>query len=94
MPRPILNALNRAGVALLSDDELTKFNNACRRMNAIASEAAKLSVRVLVDAEHTWYQRGIDVLAMDLMLKYNGTSGNPVIYNTMQVYFSLPRTLV
>lgn len=52
-------------------------------------------VKLMVDAEHTYYQPAIDHLSLELMRSYN-KGGSAVIYNTYQAYLkdTLPRLKV
>ncbi|KAK2605940.1 hypothetical protein QQS21_003666 [Conoideocrella luteorostrata] len=51
----------------------------------ICSEAMQRKARILVDAEQQFVQPGIDIVAMDLMRKYN-RGQRAVVYNTYQAY--------
>jgi proline dehydrogenase len=68
----------------LTDDENTMFSNGLRRLNAIFQYAQSHKVRVMVDAEQTYFQAAISRLCMESMRKYNTTT--PVVYNTYQCY--------
>ena len=47
--------------------------------------ATQTDVRLLIDAEHSYFQPAIDYAALQLMRRFNG-SGVPVVYNTYQCY--------
>ncbi len=55
-----------------------------KRLEEIASYAAKKSVRLMIDAEQSYFQDAIDLLVKDLQLRYNVNF--PAIYNTYQCY--------
>jgi proline dehydrogenase len=55
-----------------------------RRTATIISRAAELKVRVMVDAEQTYYQMAIDALVRQLQREYN--TEFPAVYNTYQGY--------
>src|SRR5690606_12829801 len=42
------------------------------------------SIRILIDAEHSWIQDAIDDIAREMMRTYNRNA--PVVYNTYQLY--------
>ena len=46
-------------------------------METIASKARDNKVRIVIDAEQTWYQPVIDSLTDELMQKYNALDGGP-----------------
>ncbi len=54
------------------------------RGRRLATEAADLNVRLLVDAEQVRYQPAIDNLVLELQRKYNIME--PIVYNTYQCY--------
>uniref|UniRef100_A0A7S1L203 Proline dehydrogenase n=1 Tax=Neobodo designis TaxID=312471 RepID=A0A7S1L203_NEODS len=55
-----------------------------RRIKIIVDRAHKLGVRVMIDAEQSYYQTAIDAIVRDLQYKYN--RDYPVVYNTYQAY--------
>lgn len=68
----------------LSETEEHMFRNTVRRLNTLAQTAKDLGVRIMVDAEHTYFQPAISRLTMELMQKYNTESA--VVFNTYQCY--------
>jgi hypothetical protein len=54
-------------------------------LDEIATGCAHRGVKIIVDAESQHFQRQIDVVALDLMRKYN-REGFAAIYNTYQAY--------
>lgn len=71
-------------VASLSDEERAEWQNVQRRMEKICTVAAEKGIGVLVDAEETWIQDPVDVIAILMMEKFNVTK--VVVYNTVQLY--------
>ena len=71
-------------VASLSSDEQAEWQNVQRRMERVCSVAAEKGVGVLVDAEETWIQDPIDVMAILMMEQFN--TSKVVVYNTVQLY--------
>ncbi|CAG9979740.1 unnamed protein product [Clonostachys byssicola] len=51
----------------------------------VCNEALKREARILVDAEQHFLQTGIDLIAMELMQKYN-RNGQAIVFNTYQAY--------
>ncbi|GAB9463142.1 Proline oxidase [Globisporangium polare] len=72
----------------LSDGEKTQLRNMIRRLESLANEASEMGVKLMVDAEQTYMQPGIDHLALNLQRKYN-RGGKGVIYNTFQCYLKI-----
>lgn len=54
------------------------------RVLAICERAHKLDIPVMIDAEETWIQKTIDLLALDMMERFNKT--HAIVYNTYQMY--------
>jgi proline dehydrogenase len=73
----------------LTDAQIQKFNQVLERMDRICTECHKHNIGLLIDAEQTWVQPAIDLLAMIISIKYNvnTASGNrPLVHNTYQLY--------
>lgn len=80
-PNPMHHA---KGLPYLSEEELVKFENMLRRLDSLAKAAAEKKVRLMVDAEQTYFQPAIDHITLQLQRKYN--KNFPTIYNTYQCY--------
>ncbi|WP_026464005.1 proline dehydrogenase family protein [Adhaeribacter aquaticus] len=68
----------------LTPEEEEAFNRVKVRMNIICERAHAYNVRVLVDAEESWFQNTIDDLTYTMMAKYN--KAQAIVYNTYQLY--------
>jgi len=68
----------------LTDEEVELVRAMRTRLRTLAQQSADKGVKMMVDAEHTYFQPAIDHLTLELMRKYN-TRG-AVIYNTYQAY--------
>ena len=65
------------------------MNTVVTRAKRLADFAAEKGVRLLVDAEQTYFQPAIRHIAVNvLMPKYN--MDTPTIYNTIQCYLKVP----
>ena len=69
----------------LSDEEIELMENMERRVDELTSLADRLGVRLMIDAEHSYFQPAIDNIVLKLQRKYN-VNGNDRIYNTFQCY--------
>lgn len=78
----LLNKVNEN--ASLSDAEKAEFERVKNRVDAICKRGHELGVPVFIDAEESWIQDTIDMLADEMMEKYN--KQKPLIYNTFQLY--------
>ncbi|XP_015515428.1 proline dehydrogenase 1, mitochondrial isoform X1 [Neodiprion lecontei] len=68
----------------LTPKEEEMFRNMVRRLNNIVSVAEKLDVRIMIDAEQTYFQPAISRLTLEMMRKYN--TKKAVVFNTYQTY--------
>ena len=68
----------------LTDTEQVKFDQLMLRIHEICAKAQELGVALFVDAEESWLQDSIDVIADELMAAYN--KSKVVVYNTYQMY--------
>lgn len=78
-------------IRALSDEEEEMFKNMMRRVHTIARVATERDVRVLVDAEQTYFQPAINRITLELMRKYNKEKA--IIFNTYQCYLKVRRLL-
>lgn len=67
-----------------SDEELRAFERFRQRLDEICGYARKTGVPVMVDAEESWIQDGVDRLVEELMMTYN--TGSPLVFHTLQMY--------
>ena len=74
----------RQFIPRLTPEELRQMENMMKRLEAIAEAAAKKRVRLMIDAEQTYFQSAIDHFVVNLQRKYNRNF--PVIFNTYQCY--------
>ncbi|CAB4000513.1 proline dehydrogenase 1, mitochondrial-like [Paramuricea clavata] len=73
---PVISALN--------DRELEQMENMRRRLHQLAKRAMEQNVRLMVDAEQTYFQPAISRLTLDMQRLYN--KEKPIILNTYQCY--------
>lgn len=68
----------------LNASESLAFERLRERINRICHQAHAYGLRVLIDAEESWYQDTIDQLSMEMMALYNKEKAT--VYNTYQLY--------
>lgn len=68
----------------LTVTEKSEWRKVQGRVLAICEKAYKLGIPVMIDAEETWIQKTIDLLALDMMERFNKT--HAIVYNTYQMY--------
>ena len=68
----------------LLDSHKQDWRNGCHRFNQLCESAANSEVQIFVDAEESWLQPAIDLLATNAMHKYNQTRA--WVFNTLQMY--------
>ncbi|XP_040578739.1 proline dehydrogenase 1, mitochondrial isoform X2 [Lepeophtheirus salmonis] len=74
-------------ITALSLKEEEQFRNMLSRLQTIFQAAKDLDVRVMVDAEQTYFQPAISRLTMEMMRKYN--TEKAIIFNTYQCYLKI-----
>ncbi|QTE38481.1 proline dehydrogenase family protein [Mucilaginibacter gossypii] len=68
----------------LTDTEEDEWRRVQNRVLAICDKAFKNNVPVMIDAEESWIQDTIDLLALTMMTQFN--KQRPIVYNTYQMY--------
>jgi len=68
----------------LNDEEQKLMKAFNHRLHTLADEARKLEVRLMIDAEQSYFQPAIDNTVLDLQRRYNKEF--PAIFNTYQCY--------
>jgi len=68
----------------LTSQEEEQFRNMVNRLHTIFKYAKEQNVRVMVDAEQSYFQPAIHRLAVEMMRTYNTTSA--IVFNTQQCY--------
>ena len=68
----------------LTTDEQKEWEKVQQRVLDICDKAFKLGIPVMIDAEETWIQKTIDLLALDMMNRFNKEKA--IVYNTYQMY--------
>eukprot|EP00092_Neocalanus_flemingeri_P045100 GFUD01050242.1.p2 GENE.GFUD01050242.1~~GFUD01050242.1.p2 ORF type:complete len:148 (+),score=40.59 GFUD01050242.1:575-1018(+) len=71
-------------ISALTDEEEEQFKNMLRRMHTVFQRAKELDIRVMVDAEQTYFQPAISRLTLEMMKKYN--TEKAIVFNTYQCY--------
>ncbi|KAG2173307.1 hypothetical protein INT43_004681 [Umbelopsis isabellina] len=80
--------MTAAGV---SQDDINDFKSCLVRLEQVCDMAKQGQVKIMVDAEQSYFQRTIDHIAMHLQSKYNqrtdeDDASSPVVLNTYQMY--------
>ncbi len=68
----------------LSKEEKKAFEKIRNRYEAVSQAAYDNDVRLLIDAEDSWYQDTVDELVYEMMEKFN--KNRAIVFNTYQMY--------
>jgi len=71
-------------ISALTSEEEEQFKGMLRRIHTVFQVAKDMDVRVMVDAEQTYFQPAISRLTMEMMKKYN--TEKAIVFNTYQCY--------
>ncbi|HEY4653945.1 MAG TPA: proline dehydrogenase family protein, partial [Cyclobacteriaceae bacterium] len=74
------------GGKAVTDDEIQALERAKGRIDKICSRAYEYDVPVLIDAEETWIQDTVNMLAYEMMERYNKES--TIVFITLQMYLT------
>ncbi|XP_032296338.1 proline dehydrogenase 1, mitochondrial isoform X2 [Drosophila virilis] len=83
VPDPITGQMRRL-ISQIAPKEEEMFRNMIRRLNTIVKTAAELDVRIMIDAEQTYFQPAISRITLEMMRKYNKEKA--IVFNTYQCY--------
>ncbi len=68
----------------LSEKLELEYQNFRNRVEKLCSEASRLNVPLMIDAEDSWYQHLVDETVEEMMMKFN--RDKTIIFNTLQMY--------
>ncbi|GJJ09393.1 hypothetical protein Clacol_003615 [Clathrus columnatus] len=81
------------GPADLTQDDIKDLKELYISLTRIVERAYQRNVKIIIDAEYTWYQPAIDAFTFSLMRRYNNripdstpNSYLPLVYGTYQAY--------
>lgn len=83
VPDPQTGQMRRL-ISQIPPKEEEMFRNMIRRVNTIVKAAADLDVRIMIDAEQTYFQPAISRITLEMMRKYNKEKA--IVFNTYQCY--------
>lgn len=83
VPDPGTGQMRRL-ISQIPPKEEEMFRNMIRRLNTIVKAAKELDVRIMIDAEQTYFQPAISRITLEMMRKYN--LDKAIVFNTYQCY--------
>lgn len=83
VPDPATGQMRRL-ISQIPPKEEEMFRNMIRRLNTIVKAAQDLDVRIMIDAEQTYFQPAISRITLEMMRKYN--TEKAIVFNTYQCY--------
>lgn len=79
VPDPKTGQMRRL-ISQISTKEEEMFRNMLRRLNHIIKAANEVDVRIMIDAEQTYFQPAISRICLEMMRRYNKVSNNLTIW--------------
>ncbi len=76
--------LEQFQIGPLDENDAQSFQVSKEYLHEICQKAFDLQVKLFIDAEESWIQNSIDLLAYEMMEKFN--KNEVIIYNTFQMY--------
>lgn len=70
--------------AALNEEENALLRKMLNRLDRLAAAAAAAGVRLMVDAEHSWFQPAVDHATAQLQAEHN--RARPIVFGTYQCY--------
>jgi proline dehydrogenase len=67
-------------------EDTNKLDRMIGRLDRIAKKASDLGVKIMIDAEQTYFQPAIDALTLELQRRHNSSAQGPVVLSTYQAY--------
>ncbi|XP_055695182.1 proline dehydrogenase 1, mitochondrial isoform X2 [Lutzomyia longipalpis] len=83
VPDPKTGQMRRL-ISQIPPKEEEMFRNMIRRVNTIVKTAEELDVRIMIDAEQTYFQPAISRITLEMMRQYN--TKKAIVFNTYQCY--------
>ncbi|XP_026754960.1 proline dehydrogenase 1, mitochondrial isoform X1 [Galleria mellonella] len=83
VPDPKTGQMRRL-ISQISPKEEEMFRNMLRRLNHIIQAANEVDVRIMIDAEQTYFQPAISRICLEMMRRYN--KDKFLVFNTYQTY--------
>ncbi len=72
--------------SVLNEEERNLYKRMRERIDSLVLLAQQLGVRLMIDAEHTYFQPAIDNITIDLARRFNRSGSFPVVFSTYQMY--------
>ncbi len=82
----LLEKITTSGINGLSSELKAEWRAVEQRIHTICDAAVSTGKLVMIDAEETWIQGAIDIIALTMMQKHNRVE--PKIYTTVQMYLT------
>lgn len=80
----VKDSIGEEVIKCLSTEELKEMENMTKRLFTIAQRAKERNVRLMVDAEQTYFQPAITRVTLEAMRMFN--KEKPIVFNTYQCY--------
>lgn len=81
VPDPKTGQMRRL-ISQISTKEEEMFRNMLRRLNHIIKVANECDVRVMIDAEQTYFQPAISRICLEMMRRYNKVRDSYIVFGS------------
>ena len=80
------NKSDDTAISLFNEIDKSHFNDSIKRLEVLCEKASEIGISLLLDAEQSYRQPAIEVIARKVCPSFNLPGKQPVLFNTYQMY--------